>query len=384
MISSILAFLFGSGATITLIVMAILANPEKAEKWFALFWKFVVSLGLGINIAHKKYVQHDIQGSVNEFVKIHAEEMPGFQVKGVKLEWVDADIKRQSFLEADRVVVRVKRDDPRHENFVKAVFLFVSTALLYRAKRYISPPQGRAIDLFVSAEIFKELNRIGALDTETYSGESFLTSKPQRPLDPAVRKRIFDHFLEQYLHPQIDDGSAKVTELFEAFDLLSKSGVFFPVFLREMDYLGEKVFGRGRHAEVVTEVYALIEFLRTFALRRVGDEQMDLNFIQKYCRCAIVIVGKPAKVSHSISPYVNFVREKIDRNTETIYLLGRAINEEPIKGVCSQVSDLYELVAEKRVSKVVLYGEEKRQIDGFVAVLRSRRRQLYAPVNSAL
>jgi hypothetical protein len=354
-VNQILTFLLGSGVGIAVIVTAILKNPEKVEKWIALIWKAIDFLKLGFKQAHKKYVQHDIQGSVNEFVKTHAEEMPGFQVKGVRLEWVDADVKKQSFLEADRVVVRVKRDDPHHENFVKAVFLFVSTALLYRAKRYISPPQGKAIDLFVATEIFKE-------------------QKPE----------VVDHFLEEYLHPQIDDGSAKVTELFEAFNLLAKAGVFFPVFLQEMDYLGQKVFGRSRNPDVVTEVYALIEFLKAFALRRVGDQQLDLNFIQKYCRCAIVIVGKQAKVNYSISPYVHFIRDGINRNTETIYLLGRAINEKPIKDVCSQVSDLYDIVAEKRMSKVVLYGEEKRQIDGFVGVLRSRNRQLYTHVNSAL
>jgi hypothetical protein len=44
----------------------------------------------------------------------------------------------------------------------------------------------------LAAEIFKELNRIGALDTETYSSEGFLHSKPRRPLDLAAQKRIFD------------------------------------------------------------------------------------------------------------------------------------------------------------------------------------------------
>lgn len=44
----------------------------------------------------------------------------------------------------------------------------------------------------LAAELFKELNRIGALDTETYSSEGFLTSKARRPLDMAAQKRIFD------------------------------------------------------------------------------------------------------------------------------------------------------------------------------------------------
>ncbi len=43
----------------------------------------------------------------------------------------------------------------------------------------------------LAAEVFKELNRIGALDTETYSSESFLSSKPRRPLDMAAQERIF-------------------------------------------------------------------------------------------------------------------------------------------------------------------------------------------------
>jgi tetratricopeptide (TPR) repeat protein len=44
----------------------------------------------------------------------------------------------------------------------------------------------------LAAEVFQELNRIGALDTETYSSESFLTSKARRALDMEAQKRIFD------------------------------------------------------------------------------------------------------------------------------------------------------------------------------------------------
>jgi tetratricopeptide (TPR) repeat protein len=47
----------------------------------------------------------------------------------------------------------------------------------------------------VAALIFKELNRIGALDTEAYSTDGFLASsgsKVRKPLDPEAQKRIFD------------------------------------------------------------------------------------------------------------------------------------------------------------------------------------------------
>lgn len=353
--SHTISFVLG-GITFSAIIYGILNNPEKVEKWLALLWKVLLKLNIAARFAHKKYTLHDFQGRVNQFVKHHSKEMPGFQVKQVKLDWIERDIKREAFLEADRVVVRVRRNDLHHENFVKAVYLFVSTSLLYRAKRYISPPQGRAIDLFVSAEIFRE-------------------QKPE----------IVDHFLEQYLHPQIDDGSEKVTTYFEQFDILSKAGLFFPVFLQEMDHLGQKVFGNRRSQDIVTEVQGLIDFLETLALRRVGDEQVDLNFVQHYCRFAIVIVGKQAKITQSVTPYVNFVREGLHNyNLDTVYLIGRLENEERIKLICKELADIYDLVATKRVAKVLLYGEERRKIHGFVAVLRSKTRALYVSSATAL
>ncbi len=353
-IASFAALLLGSGITLSAVIVVILTNPEKVEKWSGLLWKAIDNLRLGFRFAHKKYIQHDFQGSVNDFVKHHAKEMPGFQVKGVRLDWVDADVKRQAFIEADQVVVRVRREDPHHENFVKAVYLFISTALLYRAKRYISPPQGRAIDLFVTAELFKE-------------------QKPE----------VVDHFLEEYLHPHIDEGSGKVGAYFEQFALIAKAGLFFPVFLQEMDYLGLKVFGSRKSQEIVKEVAELIDFLENLAVRRVGDENTDLNFVRQYCRFAVVIIGKPAKVTQSVAPYIKFIRDGLDRNIETVYLIGRLENEERIQQVCGDLSDLYALVCSKHVSKVILYGEEKRKIEGFVAVLRSKSRTIYASASTS-
>lgn len=44
----------------------------------------------------------------------------------------------------------------------------------------------------LAAILFQELYRLGSLDTETYSGNNFLTAKARRPLDMAAQKKIFD------------------------------------------------------------------------------------------------------------------------------------------------------------------------------------------------
>ncbi len=48
------------------------------------------------------------------------------------------------------------------------------------------PDDPFALNHLLAAVVFRELYRIGALDTESYAGDNFLTKKLAAPLDPAV------------------------------------------------------------------------------------------------------------------------------------------------------------------------------------------------------
>ncbi len=52
------------------------------------------------------------------------------------------------------------------------------------------PDDPFAVNHLLSAVIFKELLRIGALDTEAYASDSFLEKKYLQPLDPKVHERV--------------------------------------------------------------------------------------------------------------------------------------------------------------------------------------------------
>lgn len=52
------------------------------------------------------------------------------------------------------------------------------------------PDDPFALNHLLGAVVFKELYRIGALDTEAYAADSFLDKKLAAPLDPAVRDRV--------------------------------------------------------------------------------------------------------------------------------------------------------------------------------------------------
>ncbi len=60
----------------------------------------------------------------------------------------------------------------------------------FEAAQQAHPNDPFAVNHLLSAVVFKELKRIGALDTEAYAGDSFLTKKLLAPLDSATRDRV--------------------------------------------------------------------------------------------------------------------------------------------------------------------------------------------------
>ncbi len=60
----------------------------------------------------------------------------------------------------------------------------------FEAAQQAHPGDPFAVNHTLAAIVFKELKRIGALDTEAYAGDSFLNKKLLAPLDPATRDRV--------------------------------------------------------------------------------------------------------------------------------------------------------------------------------------------------
>jgi hypothetical protein len=58
------------------------------------------------------------------------------------------------------------------------------------AAQQAHPDDPFAVNHVLAAVIFRELYRIGALDTEAYAADNFLTKKLAEPLDPTVRDRV--------------------------------------------------------------------------------------------------------------------------------------------------------------------------------------------------
>lgn len=324
--------------------------PEKIEIWSSLLWKAASNVKRFTTFAHKRYVKHDLQGRVNEFTRGLSKEAPYLTSKRVKLQWTEPpDVSRTGFLQDGQVIVRLRRDDPQETNFVHAAYMVVSTSLLYKLKRYISPSQKQAVDLKVTTDLLR-----------------------------AEKPSTVGLFLEEYLHPKTTKPGSKISELLRVFETIDEGGLFYQILLQELEFLGDKVFLGTKHKnqKIVVEVTKAIEFLETVATRNIGEE-VPLYFDGDYCCFAMVIMGKRAKMTPSGEAYTNYIRNHlIPKDIETLYIVGTSENKSVIDNVCETVEGTFERHRTHKSKITLRYKieeeESRQQREQYLAILRRK------------
>lgn len=199
----------------------------------------------------------------------------------------------------------MRKSTSTNRNVVNATVAFVSSALLMKAKKYIANYQREAIDLFATTRILQHEDA-----------------------------KLVADFVELYLAEALEN--AKVNEMYAKFDDIDKVGLFFPVFITEMTFLGEKVFGKARNnAATYEEVNNLSNFLRLFANRKADDKTVT-DFEGTHCKFTIRIMGKRDKISKDQKHiYIKDLTE-VSKRVETLYIVGHRANSSFIDDVVRQ------------------------------------------------
>jgi len=321
----------GGGGVILLLIYL---TPNKFDQWVSKIGYCLSKLGGIFNHLHKRAVQLDLQGNINSYVNKLSESIPTLDQDRVKVQYIDKKQGRKSFIENNKVVLMLHREDPQDLNFVHGAFLFVSTSLLYRAKRYISQSQRDALDLYVTAKLIEneKSERVG-------------------------------YFLDEYLYPKLKDEDHDRKKYFDKLSLIDEGGYFYPILLEELYSLGGKVFGGRQDSKIIIDVRELIDFLVEVSHRIVGSEELDLNFHGEYCRASIVIIGKANTIAiNGSEKYLKYIRSKLlPQDVDNLYIIGDVKNKVVIDEVCEEISEVYDIVR-KREAKTLLHLLDDRKI----------------------
>lgn len=319
-------------------------HPEAVEKWAAIFYK----IGKYIwKTSEYQYVKYDIQSKVNTYSAHLAKEVPNLSPASVVIHWIDENQTREQFIKNDKFIIRMHKSANQNKNLVNASMAFISGVLLRKAKAYIAKYQKDSIDLYVAYKLFEE-----------------------------QKADILEQFVQDFLRDGLDRD--KVGKLYDNFFDIGRAGIFFPVFMLEINFLGEKVFARGADKEkIYKEVTDMIALLHNYS-RRKYDEKGTNEFVGTHCKFAIRILGKRIKIEgEGKRIYINNLK-KISHDIETIYLIGNIDNKLFIKSVINECGLDYSIYMEKDYSAIIKGKDgEDFPVDNYIAVLRNNKITMY-------
>lgn len=243
---------FSGGA----VVAYIFKHPEETQKWLAILFTALSKCWGGFRYLAIKY---SIQSGINSFVNtLNNNSVANFPK--VELVWTGKDEEEVVWEEGQ--ILLVMRDRKNHtKNLVHASQLFVTETMLRNSKAHLSKSQKISLDLFAVKLILEKTNK-GALE----------------------------YFVSSYLIPELNKHD-KVSNLLKQYVNIEKVGLFFPILVQELTFLGNTVYLETPNAEITAEVNSLIDYLEKFSKREVGDYSVPEVFTGKYIRCAIRIMA---------------------------------------------------------------------------------------------
>jgi hypothetical protein len=345
-VKTIVIYLFGFGGIGFLWFIFFFLNPEIFEKWAAIFWKIICKIWKGWQTAEKKFIAFDVQGRINEFSRRIKSDVSGYDALGVKLVWVGETDSEDSFVQDGALVLRMRKSEDENKNFIVASLLFVSQVIIRKAKHYISPIQKESIDLFVT---------------------NLLLEKEKR--------EILQRFIEDYLLVRTEEDN-RIRSYFDNYRIIDKVGIFFPMFIEELAFLGSKVFGKKRDAQIIAEVNQLIDFLKKFSERGLKEE-IPLTFTGQFFRIAIVITTTAEKRSRgNIAPILRYIENLVRDGIESIYLIGPSLttNVSFMHMLKVEIEKKWEFETskEKKYTAFIKAGDRRIPAPTYLILLRSR------------
>lgn len=318
--------------------------PHKFEKAIAFIHKHLKAI---FKNSEYFFVKYDIQGTINSFIVKTAKKVPQLEVVKAKIEWVDSNQTPENYIRNGELIIRLHRSDNQNRNIVNASMAFIATSFLKKAKSYIAQYQREAIDLFACYDLLQ-----------------------------LEKRELVEQFAQDFLKNKMTN--EKIGDFFEKFMDINKAGIFYPIFIQEMTFFGEKVFTRRRNeTQIYEEIKRLVIFLYRYAHKKQGED-VESEFNGEYCKFSIRIIGKSRKIQSEGEEMYKRSLKTISPDTETVYLLGSLQHKEFIKSVYNQCKNEigFDVIDERQYKSVIKNHEgNDMSAETFLMITRNKKIQ---------
>jgi len=298
----------GIGGILLWAVFYYLAFPQRAKIIFSDIASLVSFLGRNVR---RFRVKNQVEGYINTVTDEFNSVCPGATQYPMKLVWVTKELAPRSYIEHERVIVRLKYNDPAYLNTVAAAMAYCHAGLLPDTRQYVRKPLLRAIDLEVVDLI---LYRYNMRDGQRYFRDEVIPTECQHYKD--IQSRL------------------------DVIKELEDRGYFRRILLTELAKYPSKANFAICDESHRREICDFVAFLGSIAELPPRGE-VNLDFVNKRLQVGVIIVGIPSKLlERGHVPYITQIERCRDRGAEVVYLIGVKGAAKEIPGIAREAAYL--------------------------------------------
>lgn len=213
-IDIIIGIITGSGLTAIIILVYLIKNPEKIEKWASMFYRLFC---FASKKSERNYIKTNIQSVANEQRKKLDLDERGLSY-GLKIKWSDSETI-EADLDKNNLVVMMRPYQSQAKNMAHIFTVYIPESLLPKARKYVEPNLMRGIDHFIIKEFLSEnstamnyfINNLTTISTD----DSVLIDQLQELNSVGYLTRIIIPEFEKLgaLYPRPPDNASQVESL---------------------------------------------------------------------------------------------------------------------------------------------------------------------------
>lgn len=241
------AFLkYGLAPTALLIFLFLLVqDPNRAEKLKALILQPLFRFKKWFS---KSYISAEVASNVNQFLS--SDVFPytlSNEKHKIKIDWVTS-VEDSAFKKNGKLILRLKQEDDQTKNILNATQAAIPSIIIPLIRTNIDYSTEKSIDLTLLKSLSEKIGRHG--------------------------QYIYTKF---FLKPEVNEDET-IAEKIEKLVDLDVHGFFLPIFLNELEMVGEEVFAKSDMTDYSSKVKSFIDYLLTIANREIGSEN-QLEYI---------------------------------------------------------------------------------------------------------
>jgi hypothetical protein len=270
-------------------LIQLIFDDDEREKVQATINKILFSINPSKK-NEKEYISSDINSKINNAIKKYNFAFEIIPNK-IHVQWVINKREEIKEIKNDDFIIVLDESQQQESNIVSMTKLLIKRTTLLGIRHIIGNDLQKIIDINVIKNIIIDLQN----------------------------KHLIDWFFEKEYNKIVykNEDRKKLNEKILPID---QKGLLMRIFLVELIDFSNVIAGKPATPDLLNEIEDYLEYLYHIANKDLFEE-VPLPFNRSIINSSIILIAKSAKISQSADPYINKIRERIELDDKSIYLL---------------------------------------------------------------